>query len=276
MIENGQRKDMHPAEQIVGFRSMASEGKISTQIGDLLGYSPRHVQRMLKLANLAPSILDLLAKDEITTEHCHALALENDQERQLQVLEAARQQGYNGRISAYDIRSLITASEVLIRNSGKFKFVGAGAFTDGEIRRDLFSESENDGYVDAVLLDSRVMSKLEQSAIEIEQAEGWSWSLARMERVKRWGEDVQKYVFLPEPVPEYSPDEQIRRDKLMASLDALDSFCDKAEVLEMQINDIEQTVINRAWTDEQKKTCWHCCVISRRLSLCAAWGVTER
>ncbi|MCW7550009.1 ParB/RepB/Spo0J family partition protein [Photorhabdus sp. APURE] len=253
MTENGQRKDMHSAEQIIGFHIMASEGKTPTQIGDLLGYSPRHVQRMLKLANLAPAILDMLAKDEITTEHCHVLALENDQERQLQVLEVARQQGYNGSISAYDIRRLITASEVLIRDSGKFKFVGANAFTDGEIRRDLFSESENDGYVDAVMLDSRVMSKLEQLAIEIEQVEGWSWSLARMERIKRWGEDGQKYVFLHEPAPEYTPDEQIRRDKLMASLDALDSFCDEAEVLKMQINDIEQIVINRAWTDEQKK-----------------------
>ena len=56
---------------------MAQEGKTPAQIGDLLGYSPRHVQRMLKLADLAPVILDALAEDRITTEHCQALALEN-------------------------------------------------------------------------------------------------------------------------------------------------------------------------------------------------------
>ncbi len=50
MTENGHRRDMHPAEQIAGFRAMAQEGKTPAQIGDLLGYSPRHVQRMLKLA----------------------------------------------------------------------------------------------------------------------------------------------------------------------------------------------------------------------------------
>ncbi|EDM6663696.1 hypothetical protein CVO55_25405, partial [Salmonella enterica subsp. enterica serovar Heidelberg] len=44
MTENGQRRDMHPAEQIAGFRAMAQEGKTPAQIGDLLGYSPRHVQ----------------------------------------------------------------------------------------------------------------------------------------------------------------------------------------------------------------------------------------
>ncbi len=50
MTENGHRRDMHPAEQIAGFCAMAQEGKTPAQIGDLLGYSPRHVQRMLKLA----------------------------------------------------------------------------------------------------------------------------------------------------------------------------------------------------------------------------------
>ncbi|MDI1093327.1 ParB/RepB/Spo0J family partition protein, partial [Escherichia coli] len=72
MTENGHRRDMHPAEQIAGFRAMVQEGKTPAQIGDLLGYSPRHVQRMLKLADLAPVILDALAEDRITTEHCQA------------------------------------------------------------------------------------------------------------------------------------------------------------------------------------------------------------
>ncbi|WP_430750390.1 plasmid SOS inhibition protein A, partial [Escherichia coli] len=92
MTENGHRRDMHPAEQIAGFRAMAQEGKTPAQIGDLLGYSPRHVQRMLKLADLAPVILDALAEDRITTEHCQALALEHDTARQAQVPLSTEQQ----------------------------------------------------------------------------------------------------------------------------------------------------------------------------------------
>ncbi len=61
MTENGHRRDMHPAEQIAGFRAMAQEGKTPAQIGDLLGYSPRHVQRMLKLADLAP-VIDIVGE----------------------------------------------------------------------------------------------------------------------------------------------------------------------------------------------------------------------
>ncbi len=54
---------------------------------------PATFSGMLKLADLAPVILDALAEDRITTEHCQALALENDTARQVQVFEAACQSG---------------------------------------------------------------------------------------------------------------------------------------------------------------------------------------
>ncbi|EHF4118387.1 ParB/RepB/Spo0J family partition protein, partial [Salmonella enterica subsp. enterica serovar Newport] len=84
LTENGRHKTMHPAEQIAGFRSLAEEGKTPAQIGDLLGYGVKHVQRMLKLAGLAPVLLQALAEDKITTEHCQALALEDNPDRQVQ------------------------------------------------------------------------------------------------------------------------------------------------------------------------------------------------
>ena len=64
MVENNQRVAMHPAEQISGFRTLSEEGKTPAQIGDLLGYSARHVQRMLKLANLAPELITLLGRGQ--------------------------------------------------------------------------------------------------------------------------------------------------------------------------------------------------------------------
>lgn len=81
MVENNQRVAMHPAEQISGFRTLSEEGKTPAQIGDLLGYSARHVQRMLKLANLAPELITLLAEDKLDVEQCQALSLESDPAR---------------------------------------------------------------------------------------------------------------------------------------------------------------------------------------------------
>jgi ParB family chromosome partitioning protein len=56
MVENNNRVAMHPAEQISGFRTLSEQGKTPAQIGDQLGTVRRHVQRMLKLASLAPEL----------------------------------------------------------------------------------------------------------------------------------------------------------------------------------------------------------------------------
>ncbi|EOY9671817.1 ParB/RepB/Spo0J family partition protein, partial [Escherichia coli] len=182
MTENGHRRDMHPAEQIAGFRAMAQEGKTPAQIGDLLGYSPRHVQRILKLADLAPVILDALAEDRITTEHCQALALENDTARQVQVFEAACQSGWGGKPEVQTIRRLVTESEVAVAGNSKFRFVGADAFSPDELRTDLFSD-DGDGYVDRVALDAALLEKLQAVAEFLREAEGWGWCAGRMEPV---------------------------------------------------------------------------------------------
>ncbi|HBA6180422.1 TPA: ParB/RepB/Spo0J family partition protein, partial [Escherichia coli] len=198
MTENGHRRDMHPAEQIAGFRAMAQEGKTPAQIGDLLGYSPRHVQRMLKLADLAPVILDALAEDRITTEHCQALALENDTARQVQVFEAACQSGWGGKTEVQTIRRLVTESEVAVAGNSKFRFVGADAFSPDELRTDLFSDDEG-GYVDCVALDAALLEKLQAVAEHLREAEGWEWCAGRMEPVGECREDAGTYRCLPEP-----------------------------------------------------------------------------
>jgi ParB family chromosome partitioning protein len=252
--ENFQRVDMHPAEQIIAFRSLAEEGKTAVQIGDLLGFGSRHVQRMLKLAGLAPAILDALAKDELTTDHCHSLALENDQYRQLEVLEAATEKNGGRTPSIYDIRRLITDSEVST-DCSKFRFVGAEAFRDGEIRCDLFSEEEG-GYVSAELLNNRVLQKLQTLAETMKQTEGWSWCLGRMSQIAYYGDDKNLYDALPAPEPEveYTQEEQEKLDALKEQYDSFDCRCDESDALDAEIAAIEEVAEVRAWSPERKAT----------------------
>ena len=218
MTENGHRRDMHPAEQIAGFRAMAQEGKTPAQIGDLLGYSPRHVQRMLKLADLAPVILDALAEDRITTEHCQALALENDTARQVQVFEAACQSGWGGKPDVRVIRNLITESEVAVAGNSKFRFVGADAFSPDELRTDLFSDDEG-GYV---------------------------------EPVGECREDAGTYRCLPEPEAVLTEAEEERLNELMARYDALENQCEESDLLEAEMKLMRCMAKVRAWTPEMR------------------------
>ncbi|HGG3354988.1 TPA: ParB/RepB/Spo0J family partition protein [Salmonella enterica subsp. enterica] len=251
MTENGHRRDMHPAEQIAGFRAMAQEGKTPAQTGDLLGYSPRHVQRMLKLADLAPVILDALAEDRITTEHCQALALENDTARQVQVFEAACQSGWGGKPDVRVIRNLITESEVAVAGNSKFRFVGADAFSPDELRTDLFSDDEG-GYVDCVALDAALLEKLQAVAEHLREAEGWEWCAGRMEPVGECREDAGTYRCLPEPEAVLTEAEEERLNELMTRYDAPENQCEESDLLEAEMKLIDCMAKVRAWTPEMR------------------------
>ncbi|ECW6535412.1 ParB/RepB/Spo0J family partition protein [Salmonella enterica] len=251
MTENGHRRDMHPAEQIAGFRAMAQEGKTPAQIGDLLGYSPRHVQRMLKLTDLAPVILDALAEDRITTEHCQALALENDTVRQVQVFEAACQSGWGGKPDVRVIRNLITESEVAVAGNSKFRFVGADAFSPDELRTDLFSD-DGDGYVDRVALDAALLEKLQAVAEHLREAEGWEWCAGRMEPVGECREDAGTYRCLPEPEAVLTEAEEERLNELMTRYDALENQCEESDLLEAEMKLMRCMAKVRAWTPEMR------------------------
>ncbi|EIB96324.1 ParB/RepB/Spo0J family partition protein [Pantoea sp. Sc1] len=205
MFENGEREDMHPAEQIAGFRALAEEGKTPAQIGDLMGYSSRHVQRCLKLIDLAPAILDELAADNITLEQCQALALADTHDRQLEVWEQAS--GYYN-ASAEVIRKLITSSETAISHSPKFTFIGKDAYlaAGGTIRTDLFS-SDDEGYIDTAMVEQLTLQKLQQIAEAVQKEEGFAWAEVRMDsRLQSWSNEVNKtYQLLPEHCPELTP-----------------------------------------------------------------------
>ncbi|EBK3090713.1 ParB/RepB/Spo0J family partition protein [Salmonella enterica] len=251
LTENGQHLEMHPAEQIAGFRALAEEGKTSAQTGDLLGYSPRHVQRMLKLAGLAPVILQALAEDKITTEHCQALALEDNPERQVQVYEAACRESWNNKPEVRVIRNLITDSQVSTLNNSKYEFVGENAFSADEVRADLFSE-EQGGFVDRLALDTALLEKLQVVAECLKEAEGWAWCAGRMEPVSRYGEDATVYRIQDEPDAVYTEQEQQRLDELQELYDENQTASDETNAMESEMEAIECAAQLRAWTPEMR------------------------
>ncbi|WNK42259.1 ParB/RepB/Spo0J family partition protein [Pantoea agglomerans] len=251
MVENGEREDMHPAEQIAGFRALAEEGKTPAQIGDLMGYSSRHVQRCLKLIDLAPAILNELAADNITLEQCQALALADTHYRQLEVWEQAS--GYYN-ASAEVIRKLITSSETAISHSPKFTFIGKDAYlaAGGTIRTDLFS-SDDEGYIDTALVEQLALQKLQQIAEAVQKEEGFAWAEVRMDsRLQSWSNEVNKtYQLLPEHSPELTPQEDAELSELRAQLKLSDDDA-QVEQLKKQVATLEETGLKRSWAGADK------------------------
>ena len=242
---------MHPAEQISGFRTLSEQGKTPAQIGDQLGYSSRHVQRMLKLANLCPDF-SLLAENKLDVDQCQALSLENDPVRQVEIYERVKAQHSYAPRTCLNALSLIPKSV----NHSRFVFIGREMYESagGVVREDLFSAREGDGTADGVLVERLVQEKLESAALAIELQEGWSWSLSREGAVRNYGDDREHYLLLPEPEAQYTTDEQQRLDELYATQEATETFEDEAAI-QVLIDEIENAASIRAWTPEQKAAC---------------------
>lgn len=217
LTENGKRLDMHPAEQIEGFSDLSAEGKTPAQIAGLLGYSSRHVERSLKLAALAPSVLTLLAEDVITLDHCQALIMAETHERQEQVWSAAKS-AFSGTPPASYLRRLITEGETQIAGNSRFAFIGRDEYlaAGGEIRIDLFSE-DGEGFADPVMIETLLFKKLGDMAQQLAADEGWTWGEGRLSEVKHWGDDARQYRLYDVKVKaQYTDAQQERLSQLEA------------------------------------------------------------
>jgi ParB family chromosome partitioning protein len=256
VAENEQRAAMHPAEQITGFRTLAAQGKTPAQIGDALGYGPRHVQRMLKLAGLAPMLLDLLAKDEITVEQCQALAMGDDHSWQVQVWEKGLEQFHHRQAPAHWLKNEITSTRMKTDQCNAYTFVGRADYekAGGLVEEDLFSEQEGNGYVDRLLVEKLAQDKMNVLGMDVQQREGWAWMLVRQGEVTSWGDDARDFQVRDEPDVQLTEDEQAQLDELESVLEATVTCEDENEIAQ-KIEDIEQAIAIRAWTVQDKAEC---------------------
>ena len=171
LIENSEREGLDPFDVLRSYRMLAEEGRSVDYIAALFSASPLTVKRRMKLANVSPKLLALLREDGITLDQLAALALADDPETQELIWSEAnewqRQPNY--------LRQAITRAEIDASRSRLVRFVGLTVYetAGGYVRRDLFSDDENAGFIaDAELLQRLAGDKLEAVAGEV-RAEGW-------------------------------------------------------------------------------------------------------
>lgn len=252
VIENDQRTAVHPSEQIAAFAALAAQGHTPAQTGAALGYGMRHVQRMLKLAGLAPSLLALLADDTLSVEQCQALCLEDSPARQVDIWERAKATW--GNPSAHCLRQAVTDTEISL-DSALFAFVGRAAYeaAGGVVREDLFSHQSGNGTADGVLVTRLAQEKLTALAQRTGEDEGWAWSAGRLMAVRTYGDDPDGFVLADAPACDYTRHEQARLDELYAQYDTFDSACEDSDALAAEIAAHEEAAEIRAWGDDVKK-----------------------
>ena len=166
---------MHPADSIRAFAALRDTGMDAEEIAARFGQAVSFVYKMLRLSALAPSLIDLIAKDQLSLEAARALTLTDDHDQQMKVAKAA-----NGH--AHTIRRMLTTEKVDTTH-GAFLFVGRDAYVEkgGTITVDLFSQGA-EGFADQPeLVQELAEEKLDAIADEY-RAIGWHEVRAQLDR----------------------------------------------------------------------------------------------
>ncbi|WP_310531209.1 ParB/RepB/Spo0J family partition protein [Novosphingobium sp.] len=172
LAENVMRVALHPLDQFRAFSALIEAGLSEEDIAARFFVSVSTVRQRLRLASVAPSLLEVYGEDGMSLEQLMAFSVTDNHARQEQVWE---QVGEASHAPAYHIRRLLT-EDAIASNDRRVRFIGLEAYTEagGYVMRDLFSTQEDGWLQDTVLVEQLVCQKLSEIAQEV-GAEGWKW-----------------------------------------------------------------------------------------------------
>lgn len=190
LAENLQKVAMNPADEVEAFQAIVYEGSnplsainnVPTRIANCarrFGRTERYVEQRLRLAALAPDILDALREYRITIEAARAYASHPDHQVQLAVFRkedarAASQPEWSHR--PVSIREQLAGKSYpldhrLVRYIGLDAYVAAG----GKTERDLFmGDEDRELLIDTALVRKLATEKAQREADEQAKEAGWT------------------------------------------------------------------------------------------------------
>lgn len=183
-LAENQRVPMNPADEVIAFRevtnSYAAKGVSDPEARIAMcarrfGHDERYIVERLRLADLAPDILDALGDGRISLDIAKAYAAYPDENLQLKVF--ARQEALpGGRHSVQAIRAEL-AGRVYRKGDRQVRYVSVETYiaAGGAIALELFMGNEDEEVViDTVLLDRLCREKAGAEAKRMAEADGFS------------------------------------------------------------------------------------------------------
>uniref|UniRef100_UPI0038B53EAE ParB/RepB/Spo0J family partition protein n=1 Tax=Sandarakinorhabdus oryzae TaxID=2675220 RepID=UPI0038B53EAE len=136
---------MHPLDQFRAFLALREKGRSEEDIAAAFFVGVNVVKQRLRLASVAPALLDVYAEDGMSLEQLMAFTVTADHARQEQVWQAI---SGSWQKEPYQIRRMLT--EKTVRASDRRAvFVGLDAYeaAGGVVLRDLF-QSDDGGWLE--------------------------------------------------------------------------------------------------------------------------------
>ena len=177
LAENVVRAAMHPADEFEAFTGLIDGGASEEDVARRFGVSVKHVRKRMKLAAVAPELVDHYRSGTITLDTLMAFTLTDCHDRQREVFALIEPTLHSHGSASYPVRRHLTETHVP-GHSRLARFVGVEAYEadGGSVTRDLFSDDENGHAVwfdDLVRLQALAIEKLERHA-ETLRVE-WKW-----------------------------------------------------------------------------------------------------
>jgi ParB family chromosome partitioning protein len=216
LAENMQRVALHPLDQFRAFQALREKGQGEEAIAAAFFVTPQIVKQRLKLASVAPALLEVYAEDGMTLEQLMAFTVNSDHARQVQVWDAVKN-SWNK--EPYAIRRMLTESSVRASDR-RAVFVGVDAYetAGGVVLRDLFQGDDGGWLEDPALLDRLVSEKLHAEA-EALVAEGWKWIEAATDLPYGYSHGLRRLAGDPAPMTD---EESAAHASLLAEYRALE------------------------------------------------------
>lgn len=251
LIENVSQEAMGAYDQMVAFSELHKNGVSVGKIADQFGRTVLYVEKALRLAGVAPEILEAYRTEVIDRDALMAYAAHPNQERQLMVWQSLNE---HQRGSGWQIKRQLTENE-LPEDHEQVLALGLEAYiaNGGAIRFDLFDQVT---YVtDIDLLSSMLAAKIEETKATA-LAEGWSFVEVKLENAMSGYSKVDPVYHEPSPK---QAKELKGIDEAIAAIhkqqedfdfdadetgDEYDKLCDRAEVLENERETLMDSLVN--------------------------------
>lgn len=273
-LSENMKADMHPADVFMAYNKLAQEGKSIKEIALSFGKSQADVKKLLKLASVEPSLVELFRQGKMDYECVMAMTVTDDQEAQINCWKEVSRSNP----TAWNIRRFLLGEKIDDKNN-MVRFVGLSTYkkAGGEVISDLFGAKEY--IVNMDLLQSLCAAKLEKEADVLKQ-EGWKWVEAREEGQMMY----HSYTHLNADygdIPEELSSQCSKVEAEMEALEAIDE--DWSEEQENRHTELEELLDQlhekkeayRAFTDHQKAHAGAIVTFDYRGDLCVHRGLLK-
>lgn len=240
LAENMQRVALHPLDQFRAFVALREKGQGDEAIAAAFFVTPQVVKQRLKLASVAPALLDVYAEDGMTLEQLMAFTVNPDHDRQMQVWDVISS-SWNK--EPFQIRRMLTETSVRASDR-RAVFVGAEVYeaAGGTILRDLFQGDDGGWLEDVALLDRLVADRLQAEAEAI-ASEGWKWIEVALDLPYGYSHGLRRLSGDPAPM---SDEEIASHAALLAEYRALeDEYAGQDEIpeeIDARLGELEQAM----------------------------------